>query len=43
MATIKPKGKSIEEKLQILKNLRDKDLITEQEYADKKREIIDSL
>jgi hypothetical protein len=42
-ATIQPKERSIEEKLQILKNLRDKDLITEQEYADKKREIIDSL
>jgi hypothetical protein len=40
---IKPNGKSIEEKLQILKNLKNKDLITEQEYADKKREIIDSL
>lgn len=43
MAAIKPKEKSIEEKLQILRNLRDKDLITEQEYVDKKREILDSL
>lgn len=39
----KPEEKSIEEKLQILKNLRDKDLITEQEYTDKKRQILDSF
>ncbi|MFH0730942.1 MAG: SHOCT domain-containing protein [Pseudomonadota bacterium] len=43
MDAVRPKEKSIEEKLQILKNLKDKDLITEQEYVDKKREIIDSL
>lgn len=42
-AAIKPREKSIEEKLQILKNLRDKDLITEQEYVDKKRQILDSF
>ncbi|MGD9367981.1 MAG: SHOCT domain-containing protein [Desulfobacteraceae bacterium] len=42
-AAIKPHEKSIEEKLQILKNLRDKDLITEQEYTDKKRQILDSF
>lgn len=42
-AAIKPRGKSIEEKLQILKNLRDKDLITEQEYTDKRRQILDSF
>lgn len=40
---IKPREKSIEEKLRILKNLRDKDLITEQEYVDKKRQILDSF
>jgi hypothetical protein len=43
MAATNPRERSIEEKLQILKDLREKDLITEQEYADKKREIIDSL
>lgn len=42
-AAIKPKERSIEEKFQVLKNLRDKDLITEQDYVDKKREILDSL
>lgn len=36
-------GKSIEEKLQILKNLRTKDLITEQEYSEKKQQILDGL
>ena len=38
-----PKGRSVEEKLQILKKLREKDLITDQEYQEKKREILDSL
>ena len=38
-----PPQKSIEEKLQILKDLRDKGLITEQEYINKKKEILDSL
>ncbi len=38
-----PKEKEIEEKLQILKNLRDKNLITEQEYIGKKRKILDRL
>jgi len=42
-ADIKPQEKSIEEKLQILKNLKDKELITEQEYKDKKRDILDNL
>jgi hypothetical protein len=42
-AAVKPLGKSIEEKLQILKNLREKDLITEQEYIDKRRQILDSF
>lgn len=35
--------KTILEKLQILKDLRVKGLITEQEYIDKKKEILDSL
>jgi hypothetical protein len=35
--------KNIEEKLQLLKTLRAKDLITEQEYAEKKRQILDGL
>jgi hypothetical protein len=34
---------SIEERLRILKHLRDKDLITDQEYNDKKRDILDNL
>lgn len=38
-----PRERSIEERFQILKNLRDKNLITEQDYVDKKREILDSL
>lgn len=38
-----PPEKSIEEKLRILKNLREKELITEEEYVDKKREILDDL
>ncbi len=38
-----PQAKRIEEKLQILKNLRDQDLITEQEYSEKKRQILDDL
>jgi Short C-terminal domain len=42
-ATAEPHPRSIEEKLQTLKNLRDKGLITEQEYLDKKKEILDSL
>jgi hypothetical protein len=42
-AAIEPREKSVEEKLQILKNLRDKDLITDQEYIDKKRDLLDSL
>lgn len=42
-AAIKPQEKSIEEKLKILKNLRDKELITEQEYVEKKRQILDDL
>jgi hypothetical protein len=42
-AAIKPQEKSIEEKLKILKDLRDKDLITEQEYVEKKRQILDDL
>ena len=40
---VKPREKSIEEKLQILKNLRDKELITEEEYVEKKRQILDAL
>ena len=40
---MKPQEKSIEEKLTILKNLREKNLITEQEYIDKKREILNSF
>ena len=43
LQVIKPQEKSIEEKLTILKNLREKNLITEQEYIDKKREILDSF
>jgi hypothetical protein len=39
----KPQAKSIEEKLWILKNLRDKELITEQEYVEKRRQILDDL
>jgi uncharacterized membrane protein len=35
--------KSILERLQILKDLRVKGVITEQEYQDKKKEILDSL
>jgi hypothetical protein len=35
--------KSVLERLQILKDLRVKGLITEQEYLDKKKEILDSL
>jgi hypothetical protein len=42
-AAINPRENSIEEKLQILKNLRDKELITEQEYVEKKRQILDDL
>ncbi len=42
-AAIKPQEKNIEEKLQILKNLRDKALITEQEYVEKKRQILDDF
>lgn len=38
-----PQEKSIEEKLTILKNLREKNLISEQEYIDKKRQILDSF
>ncbi len=41
--TVAPSEKSIEEKLQILKNLREKELITEEEYVEKKREILDDL
>jgi Short C-terminal domain len=41
---LQPKVKrSLEERFKILKNLRDKGLITEQEYVDKKRELLDSL
>jgi hypothetical protein len=41
---IQPKVKrSLEERFKILKNLRDKGLITEQEYVDKKRELLESL
>jgi hypothetical protein len=40
---VAPQEKSIEEKLQILKDLRDKELITEQEYLEKKRQILDDL
>jgi len=43
LKAMKPREKSIEEKLLILKNLRDKDLITEQEYVEKKRQILDDL
>lgn len=43
LKAMNPPEKSIEEKLQILKNLRDKDLITEQEYVEKKRQILDNL
>ncbi|MEJ2153748.1 MAG: SHOCT domain-containing protein [Desulfobacteraceae bacterium] len=42
-SAIAPTEKSIEEKLQILKNLREKELITEEEYVEKKREILDDL
>jgi len=42
-AAINSREKSIEEKLQILKNLRDKALITEQEYVEKKKQILDDL
>lgn len=42
-AAIKPQEKSIEEKLKILKSLRDKGLISEQEYIDKRRQILDSF
>lgn len=38
-----PQGRSLEEKLQILKKLWEKDLITDQEYQDKKRKILDGL
>jgi hypothetical protein len=38
-----PLQKSLEEKLQILKNLKDKGLISDQEYQEKKKEILDSL
>jgi Short C-terminal domain len=38
-----PHEKTLEEKLQILKNLKDKGLITDQEYKEKKKEILDSL
>jgi hypothetical protein len=38
-----PPQKSIEEKLQILKDLKDKKLITDKEYQEKKKEILDSL
>lgn len=42
-AVIVPQEKSIEEKLKILKNLRNRELITEQEYVEKKRQILDDL
>jgi hypothetical protein len=38
-----PRDRSMEEKLQILKNLWEKGLITDQEYQDKKGKILDSL
>jgi hypothetical protein len=40
---IAPREKTIEEKLQILKNLREKDLITEEEYTTKKKQILDAF
>ena len=43
LKVMKPREKTIEEKLQRLKDLRAKDLITEQEYVEKKRQILDDL
>ena len=40
---IAPREKTIEEKLQILKNLREKDLITEEEYTAKKKQLLDAF
>lgn len=40
---VQSQGKSIEEKLRILKDLRDKELITEEEYVEKKRQILEEL
>jgi hypothetical protein len=40
---IRPPKRSFEERFRILKNLRDKGLITEQEYVDKKRDLLNSL
>ena len=42
-APVQQSQKSILERLQILKDLRVKGVITEQEYQDKKKEILDSL
>ncbi len=41
--TAETREKSIVRKLRILKNLRDKELITEQEYVEKKRQLLDDL
>lgn len=40
---LEPRQRSIEERLRVLKNLRDKELISEQEYIEKRRQILDSL
>lgn len=40
-AAIRANEKSMEEKLQVLKQLREKELITEQEYVERKRQILD--
>jgi hypothetical protein len=42
-AVVAPREKTIEEKLQILKNLREKNLITEEEYTAKKKQILDAF